>query len=130
MEKIINFLNECHVFYMATTEGNQPRVRPFGLVFEVDGKLCVCTGNKKDVYKQIMINPNVEMSAFKGDMWIRVSGKLTDKSSPENTEKVFQINPNLREIYIGREKEFAVLCFESGEAKFINFMGIQEIVEL
>ncbi|MEL7657780.1 MAG: pyridoxamine 5'-phosphate oxidase family protein, partial [Bacillota bacterium] len=76
MNEVLEFLNECGVFFLSTMEGDQPRVRPFGFVMEHDGKLCYCTSNQKPVYAQLMANPKAEISGSTKDArWIRISGK-------------------------------------------------------
>ena len=77
MQEVQGFLKECGVYYLATMDGDQPRVRPFGTAEIFEDKLYIQTGKKKDVYKQIEQNNNVEICAFKDGKWIRISGKLT-----------------------------------------------------
>ena len=76
MEEVLSFLKDCGTYYLATEEGNQPRVRPFGTVAIFEGHLYIQTGKKKDVFKQIEANNNVELCSFKDGKWIRVAGKL------------------------------------------------------
>ena len=76
MIEVYEFLKDCGVYYLATMDGNQPRVRPFGTVSIFDNHLYIQTGKSKNVSKQIEANPNVEICAFKDGKWIRVTGKL------------------------------------------------------
>ena len=76
MEKVYEFLKSVGTYYLATVEGDQPRVRPFGTVNLYDGKLYIQTGRKKDVARQIAANPKVELCAFKDGVWLRLSGTL------------------------------------------------------
>jgi hypothetical protein len=78
MNRVVEFLKKCGTFYLATVEGDQPRVRPFGAVLEMKGKVYICTNNKKDCFRQIKKNPKVEICGMlpSGDSWIRVSGTL------------------------------------------------------
>ena len=78
MEEIVKFLKEAETYYLATVEGDQPRVRPFGTAHIFEGKLYIQTGKKKDVSKQLHANPKAELCAFKGGEWIRVSGELVE----------------------------------------------------
>ena len=78
MEEIVKFLKEAETYYLATVEGDQPRVRPFGTAHIFEGKLYIQTGKKKDVSKQLHANPKVELCAFKGGEWIRVAGELVE----------------------------------------------------
>ena len=81
MEEIVKFLKEAETYYLATVEGDQPRVRPFGTAHIFEGKLYIQTGKKKDVSKQLHANPKAELCAFKGGEWIRVAGELVDRKS-------------------------------------------------
>ena len=78
MEEIVKFLKEAETYYLATVEGDQPRVRPFGTAHIFEGKLYIQTGKKKDVSKQLHANPKAELCAFKGGEWIRVAGELVE----------------------------------------------------
>ena len=69
MNEVIEFLNDCGVFFLATVDGDQPKVRPYGFVMDYDGKLCLCTNNKKPSYAQMKANPAVEISATKDGKW-------------------------------------------------------------
>ena len=83
MERVVNFLKEAEIYYLATVEGDQPRVRPFGTAHIFEGKLYIQTGKVKDVSKQIHANPKVEICAFKNGEWLRVAGELVeDDCSP------------------------------------------------
>ena len=78
MERVVNFLKEAETYYLATVEGDQPRVRPFGTAHIFEGKLYIQTGKVKDVSKQIHANPKVEICAFKNGEWLRVAGELVE----------------------------------------------------
>ena len=78
MERVVQFLKEAETYYLATVEGDQPRVRPFGTAHIFEGKLYIQTGKVKDVSKQIHTNPKVEICAFKNGEWLRVAGELVE----------------------------------------------------
>ena len=78
MDKVTQFLKEAGVYYLATVDGDQPRVRPFGTVNYFDGKLYIQTGKVKNVSKQLHANPKAEICAFKDGTWLRVSGELIE----------------------------------------------------
>ena len=78
MERVEKFLKEAETYYLATVEGNQPRVRPFGTAHIFEGKLYIQTGKVKEVSKQIHANPKVEICAFKNGEWLRVAGELVE----------------------------------------------------
>ena len=92
MNEVIKFLKDCGTFYLATTDGEQPRVRPFGAVVEMDGKIYICTNNTKDCFKQMIENPKIEICATnqKGDTWIRICGIVSLDSSLDKKEKFLE----------------------------------------
>jgi uncharacterized pyridoxamine 5'-phosphate oxidase family protein len=102
LQKTLQFLQENKIFYLATSENGRPRVRPFGLVVEHDGKLWFSTANIKPVYRQLQANPLVEISATSPSMdWIRLSGKAVFENNSEAKQKAFEVMPMLAKIYQG-----------------------------
>ena len=96
MEEVVKFLKEAETYYLATVEGDQPRVRPFGTAHIFEGKLYIQTGKKKDVSKQLHANPKAELCAFKDGEWIRVSGELVEDNRIEARESMLDAYPGLR----------------------------------
>ena len=92
MERVVNFLKEAEIYYLATVEGDQPRVRPFGTAHIFDGKLYIQTGKVKDVSKQIHANPKVEICAFKNGEWLRVAGELVEDDRREARQSLMLIH--------------------------------------
>lgn len=88
MNRVYEFLKTAETYYLATVEGDQPRVRPFGTVHMFEGKLYIQTGKGKNVAKQIAANPKVELCAMKGDEWIRVAGTLVLDDRTEAQESM------------------------------------------
>lgn len=118
MKEVIKFLSNCNIFYLATLENDQPRVRPFGAVVEYEGKIYVCTNNKKDVFAQILANPKVEISATdSNNRWIRITGILKPDSRKEAKEAMLKANPGLEKMYSINDGIFEVLYFTEGSAK-------------
>ena len=102
LQKTVKFLQDNKTFYLATTEDGKPRVRPFGLVIEHEGKLWFGTANTKAVYRQLQVNPFVEISATSPGMeWIRLSGKAVFENNIEVKRKAFELLPMLTNIYAG-----------------------------
>ena len=99
MEEIVKFLKEAETYYLATVEGDQPKVRPFGTAHIFEGKLYIQTGKKKDVSKQLHANPKAELCAFKGGEWIRVSGELVEDDRIEARESMLDAYPALKKMY-------------------------------
>lgn len=129
MERICNFLKEAGVYYLATVEGDQPRVRPFGTAHIFEGKLYIQTGKVKPVSKQLAANPKAEICAFKDGMWLRVSGELVNDDSIEAKKSMLDVYTNLRGMYDENDDNTQVLYFKNGVAKFSSFTAPEEIIE-
>jgi uncharacterized pyridoxamine 5'-phosphate oxidase family protein len=99
IERVHDFLKKVGTYYLATADGNIPRVRPFGTVNYFDGKLYIQTGANKDVVKQITANPAVEISGYDGETWIRLSATLVADNDPAAQESMLEAYPFLRELY-------------------------------
>ena len=99
MNRVYEFLKAAETYYLATVEGAQPRVRPFGTIHLFEGKLYIQTGKGKSVARQIEANPKVELCAMKGDEWIRVAGTLVLDDRLEAQESMLNAYPSLRAMY-------------------------------
>ena len=101
MKEVLDMLyDRTSIGYMATVDNGVPRVRPWGFMFEENGRLYFCTANNKDVFKQMQANPNVEFSLTNKDMaWLRISGQVVFDSSLEKKEKMFETFPMLKQMY-------------------------------
>lgn len=128
MKEVQEFLKECGVYYIATIDDNQPRVRPFGTAEIFENHLYIETGKKKDVFKQIMKNPNVELCGFKDGKWIRISGKLVLDDRVEAKKDMLDKNPDLRKMYNENDDNTAVLYFENGKAVISSFYENSKII--
>ena len=129
MKEVQEFLKECGVYYLATIDGDSPRVRPFGTAEIFDGHLYIQTGKKKDVAKQIMANPMVELCCFKDGKWLRLSGKLVNDDRVEAKKDMLDKNPNLRNMYDENDDNTMVLYFEKAKAVFSSFGSEPRIIE-
>lgn len=129
MERICEFLKEAGVYYLATVEGDQPRVRPFGTAHIFEGKLYIQTGKVKPVSKQLAANPKAEICAFKDGMWLRVSGELVNDDSIEAKKSMLDAYSNLRGMYDENDDNTQVLYFKNGVATFSSFTAPEEIIE-
>lgn len=130
MERICNFLKEAGVYYLATVEGDQPRVRPFGTAHIFEGRLYIQTGKVKPVSKQMAENPKVEISAFKDGTWIRIAGELAEDDRVEAKKSMLDAYPNLRGMYDENDDNTQVLYFKNAVATFSSFTAPAEVVEL
>ena len=91
MNKIKDFLQETGVFFLATVDGDQPKLRPLGAFLEKDGKLIFGVGDFKDVYRQMRANPLVEIAACKADgHWLRYTGKAVFETDPRYAEEMIR----------------------------------------
>lgn len=128
MQKVVDFLKEAEVYYLATTDGDQPRVRPFGTAHIFEGKLYIQTGKVKDVSKQIHANPKVEICAFKKGEWLRVAGKLAEDDRIEAKQSMLDAYPSLKGMYSADDGNTEVFYFEDATATFSSFTHEPEIV--
>jgi len=131
MNKTLEFLQESGTFYLATTEGDQPRVRPFGAVFEFENKLYIATNNTKNCFKQMLENPKVEISSMnKNGQWIRVSGEVANDDRCEVKEFALEAVPVLKSMYNINDGIFAVLYFTKGAVTISSFTAKPETFSL
>ena len=121
MQEVYEFLKQCGVYYLATMEGDQPRVRPFGTIDLFEGRLYIQTGKVKEVSKQIQANPNVEICAFAEGTWLRVAGKLVRDDRVEAKAHMLDAYPNLKGMYSAEDDNTEVLYFENATATFSSF---------
>lgn len=129
MEEVYEFLKKCGTFYIATIDGNQPRVRPFGVVNIFEGKLYIQTGKSKNVSKQMQINPKVEISAFMDGTWIRLEGTVVRDDRREAKASMLDANPMLRSMYSEDDDNTEVLYFDKAKATFCSFTDAPRTVE-
>ena len=129
MEEVKNFIKECGAYFLATVDGDQPRVRPFGTLLLNDGKLYIQTGKVKDVSKQIHANPKVELCAFKDGRWLRLSGKLVEDDRIEAKQSMLDAYPSLQGMYKADDGNTEVFYFEDATAVFSSFTSEPEVVE-
>ena len=128
IERVYQFLEEAGTYYLATVEGDQPRVRAFGTQLLYEGKLYIQTGKIKPVSKQIKANPKVEICAFKDGKWLRLSGILERDERREVKKAMLDKIPTLRAMYNEDDGNTEMLYFKSGEATFSSFVAPSEKV--
>lgn len=128
MEKVYEFLKAAGTYYLATVEGDQPRVRPFGTVHEFEGRLYIQTGKKKPVSKQIAANNKAEICAFKDGVWLRVSGELIEDDRVEAKKSMLDAYPQLRGMYDENDGNTQVFYFRNATATFSSFTAAPETV--
>ena len=121
MREVFDFLKKAGIFYLATMDGDQPRVRPFGVVDIFEDKIYIQSGKKKDVSKQIEKNPKVEICAFMDGRWLRVNGELVEDDRREAKKHMLDSYPQLRRMYSEDDGNTLVLYFKNAEATFSSF---------
>ena len=129
MKEVYEFLKDAKTYYLATIDGNIPRVRPFGTIDLFEDKLYIQTGKLKDVYKQIEKNNNVEICAFNNGKWIRVTGKLISDNRVEAKRHMLDNYPELRGMYNEEDDNTIVLYFESFKAVISSFTEPPKVIE-
>jgi uncharacterized pyridoxamine 5'-phosphate oxidase family protein len=121
MNEVLDFLKKVGTYYLATVEGNQPRVRPFGTIHLFEDKLCIQTGKSKEFSKQILKNPNVEICAFDGETWLRVAAKLVEFNSNEAQISMLDAYPSLKSMYEVGDGNTLILALQDATATFSSF---------
>ena len=121
MKRVESFLKDAGTYYLATTDGDQPRVRPFGTIHIFEDKLYIQTGKVKDVSKQIQKNPKVEISAFDGQVWLRLSGTLVRDDRVEPKKDMLEHYPDLKAMYDPEDDNTETLYFKDATATFCSF---------
>ena len=126
MERVCEFLKSAGVYYLATVEGDQPRVRPFGTAHIFEGKLYIQTGKVKPVSKQISTNPKAELCAFKDGTWLRVACELVEDDRIEAKKSMLDAYSNLRAMYDENDGNTQVLYLKDAVATFSSFTAPAE----
>ena len=129
MQEVYEFLKKCNIYYLATVEGDQPRVRPFGTIDLFEDKLYIQTGKVKEVSKQIQANPKAEICAFGDGTWLRLAGNLVRDDRVEAKEHMLDAYPMLKNMYSATDDNTEVLYFKDATATFSSFGGAPRTVK-
>lgn len=129
MEKVCQFLKDAGTYYLATVEGDQPRVRPFGTAHIFEDRLYIQTGKVKEVSKQLAVNPKAELCAFHKGTWLRVAGTLVEDDRLEARESMLEAYPSLKNMYAADDGNTQVLYFQDATATFSSFTKEPEIIK-
>ncbi|MDR2795663.1 MAG: pyridoxamine 5'-phosphate oxidase family protein [Spirochaetaceae bacterium] len=130
MKEILDFIAGCKQFFLATEEGDQPRVRPMGVAFDYKGKLSFCTNNTKKLFAQMKANRKVEVCASDGNKWVRVSGTVAFNPERDAKEKALEAAPMLKNIYKVDDGIFEIFHFENAVAVFEDMQGNKKELKL
>lgn len=129
MKRVHDFLKKAEVYYLATAEGDQPRVRPFGTINEFEGKLYIQTGKIKPTSHQLLANPKAEICAFCEGVWVRIVCELIEDDRIEAKKAMLDAYPNLRSMYDENDGNTQVFYMQNAIATFASFGGAPEIIE-
>ena len=129
MEEVYQFLKACGTYYLATMDGEQPRVRPFGTVDLYNGQLTIQTGRKKDVAQQMLTNPQVELCAFDGQRWLRLAAKAVEIPEVAAQEHMLEAYPSLQRMYKAGDGNTQIFALEKCRAVFSSFSQPSHTVE-
>ena len=129
MKRVLDFLKKAEVYYLATVEGDQPRVRPFGTINEFEGKLYIQTGKVKPTSKQLAANPKAEICAFCDGAWIRVACELVEDDRVEARKSMLDAYPNLRHMYDENDGNTQVLYMQNATATISSFSSAPVVIE-
>ncbi|MFC1494622.1 pyridoxamine 5'-phosphate oxidase family protein [Thermodesulfobacteriota bacterium] len=129
MKEVCDFLKECGAYYLATVDGDQPRVRPFGTALIFEDKLYIQTGKVKNVSKQMLANPKIEICAFSGEKWIRIEAIAVEDDRIEPKEAMLEAYPQLQKMYSADDDNTQVLYLKDATATFYTFGGEPEVIK-
>ena len=129
MQEVYEFLKKCGAYFLATVDGDQPRVRPFGTVHIFDDKLYIQTGKKKSVSQQMIANPKIEICAMNEGEWIRIQAEAVDDERVEAKQSMLDAYPNLKNIYSATDDNTQVLYLNNATATFSSFTSEPRTVE-
>lgn len=130
MNRIVEELKKTGVFYLATIDGDQARVRPISAVEDIDGEVCICTNNTKDMFKQMIASPKVEICGMgKDGTWVRVNGKASLIDSDDARKAMLDLEPSLGNMYHLGDGIFEVLKIENAKCTKYSFTAAPEVIE-
>ncbi len=129
MQEVYEFLKKCGTYYLATIDGDQPRVRPFGTVHIFENKLYIQTGKKKSVSKQMKKNPKIEICAMNGGQWIRVQAAVVEDDRVAAKQSMLEAYPNLKSMYSATDDNTQVLYLKNAVATIASFTSTPKIIK-
>ena len=129
VQEVFDFLKKCGTYYLATIDGDQPRVRPFGTVNIFEGKLYIQTGKTKACFKEMAVNPKVGICAFDGQQWLRIAATAVDDDRIEAKTAMLDNYPHLKARYDVNDPNTAVLYLKDATATFSSFTAPDRVVK-
>lgn len=129
MQEVYEFLKKCGTYYLATMDGDQPRVRPFGTVNIFEGKLYIQTGKIKNVAKQIKANPKIEICGMADGKWIRVAAVAVEDDRIEPKQHMLDAYPELKSMYAADDGNTEVLYLKDATATISSFTEKPKVIK-
>ena len=129
MQEVLEFLKKAGTYYLATVEGDQPRVRPFGTAHIFDGKLYIQTGKSKPCSKQMAANPKIEICAFHEGAWIRIEATATNDDRVEAKASLLDAYPMLKDRYSAEDNNCQVQYLKDAVATIASFSGEPKVIK-
>jgi uncharacterized pyridoxamine 5'-phosphate oxidase family protein len=129
MQEVFEFLKKCGTYYIATVDGDQARVRPFGTVNIFENKLYIQTGKSKDVSKQMKKNPKIEICAMNAGQWIRVQATAVEDDRVEAKQNMLDNYPNLKSRYSATDNNCQVLYLKNATATIASFANAPKVIK-
>ncbi len=123
MKEILDFFQAAGAYFLATEEAGQPHLRPFGTFCLFEDKIYFQTGKVKDVFRQLMANPKVELCAMNknGDRWLRISATAVRDDRLEARAAVLDQYPSLKKMYAADDGNCEVFFLQDAKATFYSF---------
>lgn len=128
MEEVYEFLKKCETYYLATMDGDQPRVRPFGTVDLFENRLYIQTGKVKKVAKQMKANPKIEICGMAGEKWIRVEALAVEDDRVEARQHMLDAYPSLKAMYSADDGNTVVFYLKDATATISSFTEEPKVV--
>ena len=130
MNKIVEELKKVKVFYIATSEGDQPRVRPFSTIAEFENNAYICCGNQKEIYKQLSTNPKIELCGmYDGGTWLRVTATVKEDNRIEVQRAVLDDPTGPKQLYTAGDGRFITYKLTEVKALKYNFYAAPEEIK-
>lgn len=129
MQEVCEFLKQCSTYYLATTDGDQPRVRPFGTAEIFEGKLYIQTGKVKNVYRQMKENPKIEISGMAGGNWIRLTATAIEDDRVQARQHMLDAYPSLKKMYSADDGNTVVFYLENATATICSFTEEPKVIQ-
>lgn len=126
IQKIDDLITRAEVFYLATVNGDKPKVRPLGFHLLYEDKIYFGVGTFKEVYKQMQENPNVEIAAWDGEHFLRYYGIANLDKNDAVVEKAFELMPDIKQVYEANGWEMGVFFLDKATAEIRNMMAVEE----